>query len=259
VDKNTFAGVLGIALLLLLRSPSDGAPFTPYSHRSDQYSGRYGDLSDIYLNDNSDWWSEYFKANLGANPFGQSLSVRPRQGNFEILGISLWSYSVKWPQAVVHELGKATVIERGDAGVGRAQVCYQSAENSGQTKLIFEEGECLDSFYLFEDGHPFVGSDACVASQQVTCRLETLSGLGLGQTHAEVAKILGVPSKQGDDFLTYNYYLTMRRTKEQLEEDKSENPGYGTPDPEYENHLVINIEFRNGRSWYLHVRSGMCE
>ena len=48
--------VIAMALFLLLfvrQSYGD-----PENLRADEYSGRFGDLSDVYLSDNSDWWSE---------------------------------------------------------------------------------------------------------------------------------------------------------------------------------------------------------
>jgi hypothetical protein len=239
--------------LLLFACRVHAASETP---RPDRYSGEYGDLTDIYLDNNSDWWSEIPKG-LGGEPPGELLIRRPEPQNFQILEISVWGYSLNWPQKIVRTLGRAAVIERGDASVGRSQVCYKSVGGSGNTKLIFETGECSESFYLFEDGAPFVGSDRCVASMQVSERLKTPSGLGLGLTPTEVIKLLGQPSTTRPDNFVYIYRVNMRLTKEQIESERREAPDLA-PDLEYDSDLSLVIKFRKGRSWYLYVTSARC-
>jgi hypothetical protein len=245
---------IGLAFSLLLVACRGYA--ASETSRQDRYSGEYGDLTDIYLDNNSDWWSEISKGLLGEPP-GELLTRRPEPQNFQILGISVWGYSLNWPQKIVRALGRATVIERGDASTGRAQVCYKSAANSGRTKLIFETGECIESFYLFEDGAPFAGSERCVSSMQVNEHLKTPTGLGLDLTPAEVTKILGRPSTARPDNLVYIYRVHMRLTKEQIESERREAPNLA-PDLEYDSDLSLVIRFRNGRSWYLYVTSARC-
>jgi hypothetical protein len=245
---------IGFALFLLLFALRGYA--TSETLRPDQYSGGFGDLSDIYLDNNSDWWSEIPKS-LGGEPPGDLLTRRPEPQNFQILGISVWSYSLNWPQKIVRTLGRVTVVGRGDASAGRHQVCYKSPANSRDSKLIFETGECSESFYLFEDGAPFVGSDRCVSSTQVNDHLKTPTGLGLGLTPTEVAKILGTPSTARPDSFVYVYRVHMRRTKEQMDSAAREDPS-GPPDVEYDSDVALIIRFRNGRSWYLYVMSETC-
>jgi hypothetical protein len=246
---------VGLALLLLLLACQGyGASETL---GPDQHSRRFGDLSVVYVHEDSDWWSEIPK-DVGGEPPGEFLAVRAERQNFRILGISVWGYSLNWPQQIVRTLGRATVIERGDAAFGRAQICYKSAGNSGQTKLIFETGECSESLYLFEGGPSFVGSDRCVSSMLVNESLKTPTGLGLGLTPAEVAKILGPPSATRRAFSVYKYNVKMRRTKEQIEAARREDPDPAPPDLGYDDSLSLVIRFRNGRSWYLYVTSGTC-
>lgn len=247
---------IGLVLFLSILFVWQGSG-VPQVLRPDQYSGRFGDLTDIYLNDNSDWWSEIPKI-VAEEPPGGYLAIQADPRNFRILGISVWGYTVSWPQQIVHTLGRATVIERGDAGTGRAQVCYQSAENSGQTKLIFETGECSESLYLFEDGAPFVGSDRCVSSPLVNEHLRTPMGLGLALTPAEVTKILGPPSAARRDFVVYKYTAKMTRTKKQLKDAERVDPGSGAPDLVYDDTLFLVIRLRNGRAWFLFLNSQTC-
>jgi hypothetical protein len=77
-------------------------------------------------------------------------------------------------------LGKATVVERGDASTGRSQICYSSLGKQSKTYLMFEKGEVNDSFYLFKGGPDWKGSKLCTASNLVTTNLSTASGLRLG-------------------------------------------------------------------------------
>ena len=122
--------------------------------------------------------------------------------------------------------------------------------------MIFETSECTESFYYFEDGAPFGGSEECISSRVVTERIRTPSGPGLGLTPAEVTRILGTPSVKKSDFLAYRYEAEMERTKEQLQAAKREDPS--PLDLKYQNSLYLVVRFRNGRWWYLDAGSGMC-
>jgi hypothetical protein len=164
-----YAGLLDAASLLL-----------PVRSGSEWRRGSLDPRSTVYLHDNSDWWSEIRK-DLGGEPPGKFLRVPPDPRSFEILGVSVWGYPLHWPRSIVSVLGRTTVVGRGDAATGRDQICYESAISSAPTKLIFETGECTTSFYLFEDGVAFTGSDRCQVSKRVTNDLKTRSGLRLGR------------------------------------------------------------------------------
>jgi hypothetical protein len=171
----------------------------------------------------------------------------------------MWGEAQDWPQNIVHVLGRATVVERGDAANGRSQVCYKSADPSEPTKLIFEIGECTHSFYLFAGGAPFSGTDKCQGSNIITRDLKTPNGLGLGLTPEQVKKILGPPSAAEHESLTYDYNVKLTRTKQRLEELKREaGPEYGPPDLQIDDGLSILIKFHDARSWYLYVASSSC-
>jgi hypothetical protein len=222
-------------------------------------AGEYGNLNTVDLRDDSDWWSEIRK-DLGGEPPGKFLSVSPDPLSFEILGISVRGYPLHWPLEIVSVLGRATVVGRGDAATGRDQICYESATSSAPTKLIFETGECTTSFYLFEDGAAFTGSDRCQVSKRVVRDLKTPSGLGLGLTREQVKKILGAPTRSDDESATYKSFVSLNRTKEQLEHITRDFPvaKYGRPDLQFDDMLSILIKFRNDSSWYLFVASTTC-
>jgi len=100
----------------------------------------------VRLPDNSDWWSENRTSELdGIEPqereFGSS--------TFQVLGVSLGE---KMPPQASSKLGKAPLIEGGDASTGRLQACYVSPGAAKKVHLIFEQGEVNFEFCLFVDG-----------------------------------------------------------------------------------------------------------
>jgi hypothetical protein len=99
------------------------------------------------------------------------------------------------------KLGKATVVERGDASTGRSQICYSSPRKQSKAFLIFEKGEVNDAFYVFNVGLDWKGSELCAESNLVTPNLSTASGLRLGQTRAQFRAIPGKPSSVAADKL----------------------------------------------------------
>ena len=76
-------------------------------------------------------------------------SREPSPSNFQILGLNLDDDIFSEAAA---KLGKAPVVERGDASTGRSQVCYISPEERGTVHLVFEKGEVNEVFYLFVGG-----------------------------------------------------------------------------------------------------------
>lgn len=242
-----FFGLLVLALPLVAGQSNAGS----------ESSGptQYDDLKTTYLKDNSDWWSEIAKGE-GGEPPGDISRASPSPHNFEILGISVWGFDLHWPNPATRVLGRATVVERGDASGGRSQVCYDSVPRSEATKLIFETGECANSFYLFDGGQPFSGTDRCQSSKLVTNDLKTTSGLGLGMTREEIRKILGPPVVVHGDSFTYKYNVIFKRTKEELEEWKRLDGEM--PDAQFDEGLSIVIKFRGERSWFLYVASSIC-
>src|SRR5712671_1756745 len=134
------------------------------------------DAQTFRLEDNSDWWSINREQYSG-------LPVKPRRKqfdtrNFKILGLSLDTLNF---DTVAAKLGRASVVERGDAATGRSQICYASTEASEQIHLVFEfsEGQ-ISTLYLFRGGADWNGSNRCVKSSNATARLSTDAGLRLG-------------------------------------------------------------------------------
>jgi hypothetical protein len=105
-------------------------------------------------------------------------------------------------QTAHSKLGKASVVQRGDASAGRTQVCYTS-RGEPRVHLIFEKGEVNEALYLFNVGKDWKGSDLCSTSDLVTETLSTKSGLHLGETLSEVRAILGKPSAATGRKLSY--------------------------------------------------------
>jgi len=105
------------------------------------------------------------------------------------------------------KLGKAQRVDRGDASSGRSQVCYVSVQGSRKIRLVFESGEIADFFYLFADGPNWNGSDLCAKSNLLTENLSVASGLRLGQSPGQVRAILGKPSVETGQRITYSIEL----------------------------------------------------
>ncbi|HUJ30492.1 MAG TPA: hypothetical protein VLY23_04385 [Candidatus Acidoferrum sp.] len=146
-----------------------------------------------YMKDNSDWWS-ILNEDHGW-PKIDPVAKKVTAANLEILGIRLDGLDddVQFG-SVTARLGKATVVERGDASTGRTQICYASPRDSGKVFLIFERGETDFSFYLFTSGPVWNGVSACETSSIVSLGLQTGSRLRLGETRAQVEAILGKPT-----------------------------------------------------------------
>jgi len=206
-----------------------------------------------YTRDNSDWWS--FTRTYGAHA-----ELIPQEGdqqdsNFKILGLKLNQETFRKATA---KLGKATVVERGDASTGRSQICYSSLGKQSKTYLIFEKGEVNESFYLFRGGPDWKGSELCTASNLVTTNLSTASGLRLGQTVAQVRAILGKSGLVVDGKLMYSLeaekitpaedFEGLRKRNPQLSEDElHRNYDY------YMRSVYVEARFASGKLFYLAI------
>ena len=163
-----------------------------------------------YTSDNSDWWS--FTA-ARYDPEIPKQNREPSPENLQILGIELGKDVLP---GAASKLGKASVVERGDGASARSQVCYVSEPDEPRVHLAFEEGEVNTVLYLFEGGQDWSGSDQCSTSQLVTKNLHTGSGIGLGQSPAEVQAILARPSKATVDKLIYSFVVDKKTSEEDL-------------------------------------------
>ncbi len=176
-------------------------------------------VSPSYTRDNSDWWS--LTRTLGAEDEVIPQESDLQDSNFQILGFKLNEEAFGKAMA---KLGKATVVERGDASTGRSQICYSSPGRKSKTYLIFEKGEVNDAFYLFGVGPDWKGSEQCSESNLVTANLSTASGLHLGQTSAQVRAILGKPGFASDDKIIYSVNVEKKTPVADFENLKKRNP-----------------------------------
>ncbi len=207
-----------------------------------------------YMNDNSDWWSR-----TRAFAFDDQKTVihnhEPGSANFEILGLRLDSDLFGKAAA---KLGKAAIIERGDAATGRSQACYTSIGAAPMVHLIFENGEVSESFYLFSGGPNWKGSDLCAKSNSVTEDLSVASGLRLGQAPSEVRAILGQPSVATASKLIYSYSIQKKSSAKDFEKLRPRYPELSDQElhRQYEFYTLgvyIEARFSTGRLTYLAV------
>jgi hypothetical protein len=182
--------------------------------------------------DDSDWWS--LTRDVDESNIKPQKRV-PAVSNFSILGVALGD--PEYAQLVA-KLGKAPIVDRGDAATGRFQVCYVSVGSSPGVYLIFEEGEVDYAFYLFSNGQHWNGSDFCSKSPLISSQLKTDSGLALGQTRSQVEAILGKPTAIRTDELIYLDSVLMKPA------DHSDS---------YDLWTQIEARFSHGRLTYLGV------
>jgi hypothetical protein len=182
------------------------------------------------LNDDSDWWS--LGRGEGVEPSAEADHQRladkaPTSGDvarFSILGVRLPTREEEhdWLREIEGRLGKAKIVERGDGAAGREQLCYKSAADSGNTKLVFEHNEVFYSFILFDSGPEWKGIEYCAKSSEVTMALATPGGLRLKMTERETESILGPPtyakgSTRWYDFETHRFVTVLPNEPEDWE------------------------------------------
>jgi hypothetical protein len=206
-----------------------------------------------YTSDNSDWWSYTRRPEADDEAISQKRELPA--SNFQILGFKLNDETFGKATA---KLGKATVVERGDASTGRSQICYASPGRQSKTYLIFEKGEVNDAFYLLNVGPDWKGSELCTESNLVTANLSTASGLHLGQTSAQVRAILGKPSVVADDKIIYSLGVEKKTSAADFENLKQRNPqlSQGELHRDYESYTLgvyIETRFLSGKLVYLAI------
>jgi hypothetical protein len=199
------------------------------------------------LKDQTDWWSinngEFHRTDIRA----RNESIAP--GTFEVAGVALGSDQFKRLAAT---LGKATVVERGDASTARRQICYVSAENPSKVYAIFEFGEDESVFYLFRDGADWNGRRFCVVTKHISMSSGTASGLRLGLTPSGVEAILGKADAASEDTLVYSREVKEKTTPAQFEELRKDYPEQLNDKTAHEKFdyysIEIYIEARFGKS-----------
>jgi hypothetical protein len=174
----------------------------------------------LRLEDRSDWWSLNNEKEPGLNV--ELLEKRFDTNNFKILGLSLEKLDF---DQVAAKLGKATVVQRGDASYSRSQACYVSGLGSDGIHLIFEGGEGESStIYIFRGGPDWKGSDLCVRSNRVSANLTTGTGLRLGLSRPQVETILGKPDFAAGDRVAYCREFQKKVTAKEFERSRQEYP-----------------------------------
>jgi hypothetical protein len=210
--------------------------------------------SPIYLSDNSDWWSmlRSVDSDQGVPPQEKEAPA----GSLTILGVDLennWQLS-----QALSRVGPATVVGRGDAATARGQVCYVSEAPQRDVYLIFEEGEVNESFYLFKGGPRWNGESFCTPSKLVSPRVKNNAGLGLGQTPAQVAALLGRPSLTTPGKLLYAFALRQPTPAKDFERARKAHPelskeelrkNYGS----YDLYVEVEVRFDGPKSTYIGV------
>ena len=206
-----------------------------------------------YRSDNSDWWSYTRRPETDDEAISQKRELPP--SNFQILGFNLNDEIFARAAA---KLGKAAVIDRGDASTGRSQACYSSPGKQSKTYLIFEKGEVNDALYLFSGGPYWKGSELCTESNLITTSLSTASGLHLGQTSSQVRAILGKPSFAAEDKIIYSLDIEKKTSATDFEDLKQRNPQLSQDElhrnyDSYTLGIYIEARFLRGELVYLAI------
>lgn len=207
----------------------------------------------VRLTDNSDWWSTNRSPDSGEETKTEARELPA--SNFRVVGISLGDTMFSRAAA---KLGKATIVERGDASTGRRQACYVSSGGQDKVHLVFEQGELDYTFYLFADGPAWEGADHCVESNALSSQLATAAGIHLGQTAAQVIVILGKPTKRLEDELLYSFSVRKKTSPEDLKEARQRNPEMSDKDFEetYSHYYLgagVVAKFKDSKLTYLAV------
>lgn len=204
-----------------------------------------------YTSDNSDWWSHTRRLEFDKKSLVQNREPSP--SNFQIVGLELDDEVFS---KATFKLGKAPIVERGDAATGRSQVCYVSPEEQGRIHLVFEKGEVNEVLYLFEGGPDWKGSDLCIKSNLITKNLSVASGLRLGKTPAEIRDVLGKPSVVAADKLIYIFSVEKKTSAADFESLKPRYPELSEEElhRNYEFYTLgvyAEARFSNGKLTYL--------
>jgi len=225
------------ALLLVARSsPGMGEPYYPP--------------------DNSDWWSllgHEQRRHNGPAPRDERLPA----SNFTILGINFGngSFFESGFAEVEHAIDAAPIVERGDAGSSRSQICFKSDSDNGRYKLIFERGEVSSIAYMLDGGPEWKGADKCVASNKITEHLATKSGIHLGMSVAEAKAILGKASSETNERIEYDFMHRVPLTSREMQASKGPNGGLISDYYAYWWASIV-IGFRERRASYVAMCTG---
>jgi hypothetical protein len=191
--------------------------FSPPSIMSAGQSNR-----NALLEDNSDWWS--LNSSRSGGKIMKDLQRDPGDSHFQIAGVNLTGDTF---QDAAQLFGPTQIVERDNvSSYRRKQACYVSQKGTRKVYLIFEDrhDDFGTRFYLFFGGPDWNGINLCVPSDRVSSSLSTPSGLHLGQSYSDVLAILGKPSVQENDKLTYSFHSVRKTSPEDFATWLKANP-----------------------------------
>lgn len=166
---------------------------------------------------------------------------------FTVLGVTLGESKFT---DVRSALGSSSEILKAGHPHDADSICYSSAADHN-IRLTFSSGgpedptDKLTSFTLASDGPPQKNWH-CSTSNKLTGKVRTLNGLRLGLSQAEVASILGTPSKVTASWVIYAYQKYRQFTPEESA-GKPRAPGGGDYKGAYTYHDLL-MHFTDGKS-----------
>jgi hypothetical protein len=174
------------------------------------------------LEDNSDWWS--LNNSRSGGKIWKDLQRDPGDSHFQIAGVNLTDDTF---QDAARLFGPTQIVERDNSSsYRRKQACYVSQKGTTKVYVIFEDAHDNfgTRFYLFFGGPDWNGINLCAPSDRVSSSLSTPSGLHLGQSYSDVLAILGKPSVQENDKLTYSFHSVRKTSPEDFARWLKANP-----------------------------------
>jgi len=214
-------------------------------------AGTIGVGSSLSRGDDSDWWS--LLRDVKPSACSTFSKEKPNEANFVIAGVDLrHAEPVRDAEKKIAKTSEILTVTRGDFATSRTQICFKSSSEKGRFKLIFEEGAggLPSAAYLIDGGPDWPESYKCVASQKISDKLATASGLHLGMTASEVEEILGKPCLESNDsveyFFDYQYLLPLNERQPLDGKGEIDVDWFGT----------MQIKFRGAKSCYIAISTG---
>jgi len=169
----------------------------------------------------------------------------PDDSHLTVLGFTIGKNSLREIQA---SLGPAKIIQESEHAP--SQICYQSAQKTDGTILIFEAGplgawQTLTSFVI-QSTSSSIESNRCHQTDLVSQKIHTKSGIKLGLTQKQLRVILGVPTKVIKNNWFYLYQSQRKMTQEEIERLASKWP-IARQQPYFDVNCFIQITYSNSK------------
>jgi hypothetical protein len=209
-----------------------------------------------YAGDDTDWWTD---GHMQMPHYGDdNVQTRdPDAGNFRFAGVDIGEDAF---EGAASEYGTAPIVERGArSGNLRTQVCYVSVQESERIYLAFEESYMNYGAYLFVEGPDWDGRRLCTEVKRSSVALSTSSGLQIGQSLAEVLRILGQSSFRDKTDLWYSFWVRQKKASErELAVIRKKRPWVSEKDIQeefgtYDLQATIHAHFVDNKLTYLSV------